>query len=124
MCPGSVHTFTPARAAIEDARPANLAVADERGVPTFRGHASFGDQVGEALEGFAPSLVLARPGTPAAWFAARSASSCRPCRRTSRGDELVAGQVSRIAVKTMRSFRTISRYTRGTDVLAVGPRIT
>src|SRR3979411_2357969 len=59
---------------IEDARPAELAVADAPGGPTF---------CGPAASPSSPGSGGGRP-RPEAWSAARSPSSCRPRRRTSR----------------------------------------
>src|SRR5258706_10069752 len=70
---------------IEDAHPANLAIADKRDVPIFPGHASPRRSGRRGARGFRSSPGSGRGrARPAAWSAARSASSCRPRRRTSR----------------------------------------
>src|SRR6266508_532456 len=115
MCSGSVHTFHTRSRGASKTRTAAISRSPTSAAKSFLSpmfHV-LGQVIGQALEGLAPALVLAAAGLARRRGLSHGQLSLAEFvgERQSR-QQLVAGSLSRIAVKTMRSFRTISRYTQ------------
>jgi len=99
-------------------------VADRARVLTLCGHLDRVDQIGEALECFAPAL-FGRGGFAPRRGLRTVSFSCRPRRRTSQSSASSwPGEVVQIAVKTMPLPDDLAVHAVERIVLAVGPRIT